>query len=64
MLRFSIFRINSKSDARAGPGAGIAFALQGALPPRCILKLFFRSISGLFPIYFQKSRLYFTFFLK
>jgi len=46
------------------PARASLFALQGALPPRRILKLFFRSISGLFPIYFQKSRLYFTFFLK
>jgi len=63
-LIFDISYKQQKAMPAPTPARASLFALQGALPPRRILKLFFRSISGLFPIYFQKSRLYFTFFLK
>ena len=49
------------SHRRGRLSAGV---FEGCAAPLRILKLFFRSISGLFPIYFQKSRLYFLFFLK
>jgi len=64
MLRFSIFRINSKKQCPRRPRRGHCFCASRGLAapphPEIVFQVNFRFISDLF----QKSRLYFTFFLK